>query len=92
MIQVAARAAEISAGYDGPLAFKSFDPDVIGFLREAGSPRPLGLVAEASYEDPYFAALSPAQVEVVLGELSKILTHYDFSSISKQADQIPVVK
>jgi hypothetical protein len=41
---------------------------------------------------PGSAALSQAQVEVVLGELAKILTHYDFSSISKQADQIPVVK
>ena len=41
---------------------------------------------------PGSAALLPAQVEVVLGELAKILTHYDFSSISKQADQIPVVK
>lgn len=41
---------------------------------------------------PGSVALSAPQVEVVLGELAKILTHYDFSSISKQADQIPVVK
>jgi len=41
---------------------------------------------------PGSVGLSPEQVEVVLGELSKILTHYDFSSISKQADQIPIVK
>jgi hypothetical protein len=41
---------------------------------------------------PGSVGLSPAQVEVVLGELSKILTHYDFGSISKQADQIPIVK
>lgn len=41
---------------------------------------------------PGSAALSQAQVEVVLGELAKILTHYDFSPISKQADQIPTLK
>jgi len=41
---------------------------------------------------PGSVALSQAQVEVVLGELAKILTHYDFSSISKQADNIPIAK
>ncbi|HTW36234.1 MAG TPA: hypothetical protein VMD53_16555 [Rhizomicrobium sp.] len=41
---------------------------------------------------PGSAVLSPPQVEVVLGELAKILTHYDFSPISKQADQIPIAK
>ncbi len=41
---------------------------------------------------PGSAALSPPQVEVVLGELAKILTHYDFSPISKQADPIPIIK
>ncbi len=55
------RAAEIAGAYDGPLAFKSFDPDVIAHLRARAVPRPLGIVAEADYEDPYFAALTPAQ-------------------------------
>jgi glycerophosphoryl diester phosphodiesterase len=59
--RLAARAAELAATYDGPLAFKSFDPDVVAFLRAEGSPRPLGIVAEADYEDAYFAALTPAQ-------------------------------
>ncbi len=60
-VRLAARAVEIAAGYEGPLAFKSFDPDIIAYLRASGSPRPLGIVAEADYDDPYFAALSPAQ-------------------------------
>ena len=34
---------------------------LIKVLREAGCERPLGIVAEASYDDPYFAALSPDQ-------------------------------
>jgi hypothetical protein len=41
---------------------------------------------------PGSAALSPPQVEVVLGELAKLLTHYDFSPISKQAEQNPLAK
>jgi glycerophosphoryl diester phosphodiesterase len=59
--RLAARAAEIAAEYSGPLAFKSFDPDVIAYLRASGSARPLGVVAQADYDDPYFAALSPVQ-------------------------------
>ncbi len=31
--RVADRIAPLAAGYDGPLAFKSFDPDVIAYLR-----------------------------------------------------------
>ena len=60
-MRLAARAAEIAAPYSGPLAFKSFDPEVIAFLRAGGCPRPLGVVAQASYDDRYFAALTPAQ-------------------------------
>lgn len=60
-VRLARRVVEASADYAGPLAFKSFDPDVIAHLRAAGCARPLGIVAEASYDDPYFAALSPAQ-------------------------------
>jgi hypothetical protein len=41
---------------------------------------------------PGSATLSAQQAEVVLGELAKILTHYDFTPISGQADPIPVVK
>ncbi|HXT05908.1 MAG TPA: glycerophosphodiester phosphodiesterase family protein [Roseiarcus sp.] len=59
--RLAARAAEIAAAYDGPLAFKSFDPEVVAFLRAGACPRPLGIVAEADYDDPYFAALTTAQ-------------------------------
>ena len=60
-VRLADRAAELAQTYDGPLAFKSFDPDIVAHLRARGCPRPLGIVAEASYEDPYFAAMTPAQ-------------------------------
>jgi len=59
--RLAARAVEAAAEYEGPLAFKSFDPAVIAHLRAANCARPLGIVAQASYDDPYFSALSPEQ-------------------------------
>lgn len=59
--RLAERAAEVAADYAGPLAFKSFDPQVIAHLRAAGSARALGIVAEARYDDGYFAEMSPEQ-------------------------------
>jgi len=85
--RLAARAEEIAADYDGPLAFKSFDPEVVGFLRETGSARPLGLVAEASYDDPYFAALSSSQKRDCAAFLHVARTRPDF--LSWRVDDLP---
>jgi glycerophosphoryl diester phosphodiesterase len=86
-MRLATRASEIALRYGGPLAFKSFDPDVIAFLRAMGSARPLGLVAEASYDDPYFAALSPAQKRDCRDFLHMARTRPDFLSWS--VDDLP---
>ncbi len=53
-LALARRVAELVAGYSGPLALESFDPDPIAFLREKCGPLgtghiPLGMVAQASY-------------------------------------------
>jgi glycerophosphoryl diester phosphodiesterase len=85
--RLARRAAEIAAGYDGPLAFKSFDPQVIAALREARCARPLGIVAEADYDDPYFAALSPAQKRDCAAFLHIGRTRPDF--LSWRVDDLP---
>ncbi len=50
--RLADRVVEVAAGYEGPLALKSFDPAVIRHLRGCGLSRPLGIVAEADYDDP----------------------------------------
>lgn len=60
------RAAALAAVYDGPLAFKSFDHDLIAYLRlrrphTLREPCPLGIVAQASYDDPAWALLSDEQ-------------------------------
>ena len=74
------RAVEIALRYEGPLAFKSFDPAVIAYLRADRCPRPLGIVAEADYDDPYFAALLPAQKQDCAAFLHLGRTRPDFLS------------
>ena len=53
------RAAAIVAGFDGPVALKSFDPDLVATLAEVAPEIPRGIVAEASQDDPAYAKLSP---------------------------------
>jgi glycerophosphoryl diester phosphodiesterase len=61
------RVAALAAAYDGPLAFKSFDHDLAAYLRlrrphmRSGAPCPIGLLAQASYDDPEWAVLAPEQ-------------------------------
>ncbi len=66
--RIADRAVALAAAYEGPLAFKSFDHDLIAYLRlrrphmaPPWGPCPIGLLAQASYDDPEWAALSAAQ-------------------------------
>jgi glycerophosphoryl diester phosphodiesterase len=59
-MRLAERVAGVARGYAGPLAIKSFDPAVLGHLRALDLPNPLGIVAEASYDDVEWAALTPA--------------------------------
>jgi len=66
--RIAGRIAAFAAAYEGPLAFKSFDPDLVAYLRlrwprlgPPGRPCPVGMVAEASYDDPYWSFLSDDQ-------------------------------
>jgi len=66
--QVADRVATLAAAYEGPLAFKSFDHDLAAYLR-LRKPRtarpadlcPIGLLAQASYDDPEWGFLSAEQ-------------------------------
>ncbi len=62
------RIAPLAATYDGPLAFKGFDPNLIAYLRlrhpqlgPPGRPCPVGMVAEAFYDDPDWGFLTWAQ-------------------------------
>jgi glycerophosphoryl diester phosphodiesterase len=66
--RIADRAAALAATYDGPLAFKSFDHDLVAYLRlrhphmrPSRGPCPIGLLAQASYDDPEWTFLSAEQ-------------------------------
>ena len=62
--RVADRVAALAAAYDGPLALKCFDHDIVGYLRlrrprtRLGELCPIGIVAEASYDDPIWGFLT----------------------------------
>ena len=57
--RLADRVADLASAYPGLLAIKSFDPQVIAHLRSRHWAGPLGIVAEASYDDPEWSDLTP---------------------------------
>jgi glycerophosphoryl diester phosphodiesterase len=66
--RIADRAAALAATYDGPLAFKSFDHDLVAYLRlrrphmrSSLGACPIGLLAQASYDGPDWAFHSEEQ-------------------------------
>jgi glycerophosphoryl diester phosphodiesterase len=66
--RIADRAAALAATYGGPLAFKSFDQDLAAYLRlrrphmrPPRGPCPIGILAQASYDDPIWDFLTAEQ-------------------------------
>lgn len=51
------RVAAIIAGYDGPVAIKSFDPDIVGEAATLCPGIPRGIVAQATYDYAEWTAL-----------------------------------
>ena len=58
-LRLAERITDLAGAYQGPLAIKSFDPRVIAHLRSRHWAGPLGIVAEAGYDDPEWGELTP---------------------------------
>ena len=59
-MRLADRTLAVVGGYPGPVALKSFDPAIIRHLRGlAPAGLPLGIVAEARFDDPEWAHLGP---------------------------------
>ncbi len=87
-IRLADRVAALARDYDGPLALKSFDPDVVTHLRaRCGDVVPLGVVAEASYEGWEWRALNPAQKQACAAFTHYPETRPDF--LSWRVDDLP---
>lgn len=64
--KLVARMAQVLAGYSGPAAVMSFDPDQVLALRETIPERPRGIIAQRSYDDGYWNKLTPAQRDGML--------------------------
>jgi glycerophosphoryl diester phosphodiesterase len=60
------RMAEVLAPYSGPVVGMSFDPDQVCALRETMPNLTRGIVAQRTYEDGYWAKLTPAQRDSML--------------------------
>ncbi|MCC6948251.1 MAG: glycerophosphodiester phosphodiesterase [Bradyrhizobiaceae bacterium] len=69
--RLAARVAEILAGYDGPVAAMSFDPGLVIALQKYAPGLPRGIVAERYYDDPEWNPL-PRRMKFVFGNLLHI--------------------
>lgn len=74
-IRLAERVARIAASYAGPLALQSFDPDVLAQCRTFGVAAPLGLVAQADYEDEDWQTFTEET-------RARLVTLIDFPSIA----------
>jgi len=91
--RLARRVVEVAATYAGPLAFKSFDPEVMALLRNLaprwpeGAPRPLGIVAMARFEAEEWPDLSAEQRRDCAAFLHVGRTKPDF--VSFYVDDLP---
>ncbi|PWB83227.1 MAG: glycerophosphodiester phosphodiesterase [Methylocystaceae bacterium] len=84
-VSLARRVAEIVADYRGPVAIESFDPVPIAEFRARGdrfgvAGVPLGIVAQAAYDDADWSALQPAQKSELAHFLHYPRTRPDFVS------------
>ncbi len=55
------RVAAIAARYDGPVALKSFDPDLVAALHDLAPGIPRGIVGETRQDDPAYAGMSASR-------------------------------
>jgi glycerophosphoryl diester phosphodiesterase len=89
---LARRVAELVAGYDGPVALESFDPDPIAYLRANGAAlgvgrAPLGMVAQARYDAAEWPELPDARRAELAQWLHFSRTRPDFLSFN--VDDLP---
>jgi len=59
--RLTARVAAVLAGYAGPVACMSFDPQIVMALQSHAPGLPRGIVAERYYDDPEWSPLTRAQ-------------------------------
>ena len=85
-VRLADRVARLARAYAGPFAIKCFDPAVVAHLR-AAPPCPLGIVAEARYDDAEWAHLPVGLKRELSAFLHFEATRPDF--LSYRVDDLP---
>ncbi|MCJ2071889.1 glycerophosphodiester phosphodiesterase [Methylobacterium sp. J-030] len=86
-LRLATRAAAVAGAYDGPVALKSFDPQVVAALRALCPTIPRGIVSETTQDDPAYAALPPSMRLALSNLLHFAETRPDF--LSWRVDDLP---
>ncbi|KQP29060.1 glycerophosphodiester phosphodiesterase family protein [Methylobacterium sp. Leaf100] len=81
------RVAELAAAYAGPVAVKSFDPQLVAALRDRAPGIPRGIVGETRQDDPAYAALPPSLRRALSDLLHFGETEPDF--LSWRVDDLP---
>ncbi|MDP4003204.1 glycerophosphodiester phosphodiesterase family protein [Methylobacterium sp. NEAU K] len=80
-LRLTTRTVEIAAAYDGPVALKSFDPQVVAALRDlCPKAMPRGIVAETTQDDPAYAGMPWATRRALSNLLHFADTRPDFLS------------
>lgn len=87
-LRLARRTAEIAAACAGPVALKSFDPEIVAALRDGLPTRiPRGIVAETNQDDPAYAAMPDSRRRSLRDLLHFDETRPDF--LSWRVDDLP---
>lgn len=90
--QLANAAVKAVVDYDGPLVFKSFDPDLIRHARRAGFPGAIGIITQR-YDDDYSRKrLNGWQRFALRHLLHRPSTKFDFISCDHKALRLPMVR
>lgn len=76
--KLAARMAQVLAGYKGPAAAMSFDPDQVMAIRETMPALIRGIVAQRTYNDSYWTHLPQEQRDAMLHLRHGFRTHPHF--------------
>ncbi len=79
-VRLADRVFALVQDYRGPVAIKSFDPAVVIHLRKRGCDRPLGIISEATFDDPQWHMLPAALRRSLANVLHFSETRPDFLS------------
>jgi glycerophosphoryl diester phosphodiesterase len=79
-MRLARRVADVAADYAGPVALKSFDPEIVAFLHPLAPDRPRGIVAMLDYSYPDYEGLSAERKHALANLLHFTESKPDFLS------------